>query len=169
LVLAVRQLRHSEVEQRINVQIWIDADACPNVIKEIIFRAATRMRTKVILVANQPVRVPLTGYVSSIQVPKGFDIADNKIVGLMQPGDLVITADIPLADAVIKKTGHALDPRGELYSKDNIAERLATRDLMEQLRDGGLISGGPGALGLKERNAFANQLDRILQRGSTTR
>jgi uncharacterized protein YaiI (UPF0178 family) len=146
------------------MQIWVDADACPNVIKEIIFRAATRTSTKVILVANQPVRVPLTGFISSIQVPKGFDVADNKIVQSIKAGDLVITADIPLADLVVDQGGLALDPRGELYTKENIKDRLATRDLMEQLRDGGLVSGGPKTLGPKERQAFANQLDRILAR-----
>lgn len=144
------------------MKIWVDADACPNIIKEIIFRAATRTRTKVILVANQPVRVPLTGFISSIQVPKGFDVADNRIVQLIEHGDLVITADIPLADMVIDKGGRALDPRGELYTKTNIKDRLATRDLMEQLRDGGMVTGGPKTLGPKERQTFANQLDRIL-------
>lgn len=144
------------------MQIFVDADACPNVIKEIIFRAATRTSTKVVLVANQPVRVPLTGFISSIQVPKGFDVADSKIVQLVQPGDIVVTADIPLADLVVQKGGRAIDSRGELYTKENIKDRLATRDLMEQLRDGGMVTGGPKTLGPRERQTFANQLDRIL-------
>lgn len=144
------------------MHIWVDADACPNVIKEIIFRAATRTSTKVVLVANGPVRVPLTGFVSSIQVPKGFDVADNKIVEMVQPGDVVVTADIPLADLVVAKGGRALNPRGELYTTENIKDRLATRDLMEQLRDGGLIGSGPKSLGLKDRQSFANALDLVL-------
>jgi uncharacterized protein YaiI (UPF0178 family) len=144
------------------MKIWVDADACPNVIKDIIFRAAARTNTHVVLVANKPLRVPLTGFVSTIQVSQGFDIADNTIVKKMQPGDLIITADIPLADAVIDKGGLALNPRGELYTSDNIKGRLTTRNHLEQLRDVGVVTGGPKTLGLKERQAFANQLDRLL-------
>jgi len=144
------------------MQIWVDADACPSVIKEIIIRASQRTNTKVILVANKPLRVPLNGLVSTIQVSKGFDVADNKIVQLMQPGDIVITADIPLADEVVAKKGRAINPRGELYTPENIKDRLATRDLMEQLRDFGMVTGGPKTLGLRDRQDFANQLDRLL-------
>lgn len=144
------------------MKIWVDADACPNAIKEIIFRAATRTRTHVVLVANKPMRVPLTGFISAIQVSAGFDIADNKIVQEMNTGDLIVTADIPLADAVVDKGGYALNPRGELYTKENIKDRLSTRDLMEQLRDSGLMTGGPKALGTRDRQLFANQLDKIL-------
>lgn len=145
------------------MQIWVDADACPGVIKDIIFRASERTNTKVILVANQPLRVPLNGLASTIQVPKGFDVADNKILQLIQPGDIVIAADIPLADEVVAKNVHAINPRGELYTAENIKDRLATRDLMEQLRDSGMVSGGPKTLGLRDRQNFANQLDELLQ------
>lgn len=144
------------------MRIWVDADACPNVIKEIIFRAALRTKTHVVLVANKPLSNPLNGFVSSIQVPQGFDVADNQIINEMAAGDLVITADIPLADSVIDKEGVALNPRGELYTKENIKDRLATRNLLEELRNNGLITGGPKTLNLKDRQAFANQLDRLL-------
>lgn len=146
------------------MKIWIDADACPNVIKEIIFRASTRTGTKVVVVANQPIKIPLTGLVSTIQVPRGFDMADSRIVDDMVAGDIVVTADIPLADEVINKGGSALNPRGELYTKENIKDRLATRDLMAELRDSGMISGGPKTLGLTDRQAFANKLDALLAR-----
>lgn len=144
------------------MQIWIDADACPNVIKEIIFKAAERTQTRVTVVANKAIRIPKTGLVSSVQVAQGFDVADNQIVEEMSPGDLVITADIPLADAVITKGGLALNPRGELYSAENVKDHLATRNLMQELRDQGMIGGGPKPLALKNRQAFANQLDRLL-------
>ena len=109
------------------MRIWVDADACPNVIKDILFRAAERARITLTLVANQPMRTPPSQYIKALQVPAGFDVADNKIVELTEAGDLVITADIPLAASVIEKGGHALDPRGETYTKDNIKERLAVR------------------------------------------
>lgn len=146
------------------MKIWIDADACPNVIKDIVFRASERTKTKVVVVANQPIRVPLNGLVSTIQVSRGFDMADSRIIDDMEPGDLVITADIPLADAALTKGGIALNPRGELYTLENIKDRLATRDLMAELRDSGMITGGPKTLGLKDRQAFANKLDALLQR-----
>lgn len=146
------------------IKIWVDADACPNVIKEIIFRAAQRTSTHVVLVANTQLRIPSSGFVSTIQVPAGFDIADNRIVLEMHPGDLVITADIPLADAVVTKGGIALNPRGEIYTEENIKDRLATRNILQEMRDLGAITGGPKALGLKERQAFAGQLDRLLQK-----
>lgn len=146
------------------MQIWVDADACPKEIKEILFRAAERVGVPLILVANKPLRTPPSSYIKAIQVPAGFDVADNNIVRQIQQGDLVITADIPLAALVIEKGGHALNPRGELYTEDNIKERLAMRDLMNELRGGGVITGGPSALSLTDRQAFANELDRFLTR-----
>lgn len=144
------------------MQIWVDADACPVVIKEIIFRAANRTRTQVILVANQAIYFPPSLYIRSLQVSKGFDKADNKILQDMQAGDLVITADIPLADAVIDKKGTALNPRGELYSKNNIKHHLSMRDFNEHLRGSGLAVGGPAKLSKKEVEIFANCLDKFL-------
>lgn len=144
------------------MQIWVDADACPRVIKEILYRAAERARKPLILVANQPLQIPPSKYVRSIHVGAGFDVADNEIVRLLQPGDLVVTADIPLAAEVVEKGGHALNPRGELYTEDNIRERLAMRDLLDQLRGSGIETGGPPAFSKGDRQAFANQLDRLL-------
>jgi len=144
------------------MRIWVDADACPNAIKEILFRAAERARVNLTLVANQPVRTPPSQYIKALQVPPGFDVADNKIVELTEAGDLVITADIPLAAGVIDKGGHALDPRGESYTKDNIKERLAMRKLMDELRSSGVDTGGPATFGNADRQAFANKLDRFL-------
>jgi len=144
------------------MQIWVDADACPNVIKETLFRAAERAQVSLILVANQPLRTPPSLYIKTVQVPAGFDVADNKIALQVQPGDLVITADIPLADKVIEKGGHALNPRGEFYTRENIKERLAMRNFMDELRSTGVITGGPATLSLRDRQAFANQLDRFL-------
>jgi uncharacterized protein len=146
------------------MKIWVDADACPVVIKEILFRAAERARVQVTLVANQPVRVPPSRYVRMIQVRSGFDVADNEIVARLGPGDLVVTADIPLAAEVIDKGGHALNPRGEMYSADTIRSRLDIRDFMETLRASGVDTGGPAALNQRDRQAFANQLDRFLHR-----
>lgn len=147
-----------------NMQIWVDADACPNVIKEILFRAAERLKIPLILVANSVLRTPPSRYVKSMQVEAGFDVADFTIVRKMTAGDLVITADIPLAAAVIDKGGHALNPRGEFYSTENIKERLAMRNFMDELRGSGVITGGPASLNQKDRQAFANQLDRFLAR-----
>jgi uncharacterized protein YaiI (UPF0178 family) len=144
------------------MQIWVDADACPNVIKEILFRAADRTQTSVILVANQPVRTPASKFVTSIQVPGGFDVADNEIVKRLQQDDLVITADIPLAAEVVEKGGHAINPRGERYTKDNIKQRLSMRNFMDELRSSGVDTGGPPSLNQSDRQAFANQLDRFL-------
>jgi uncharacterized protein YaiI (UPF0178 family) len=146
------------------LKIWVDADACPVVIKEILFRAAERVQVSVTLVANQPIRVPPSRFVRSLQVGAGFDVADNEIVARLQPGDLVITADIPLAAEVIEKGGHALNPRGEMYSADTIRSRLDVRDFMETLRASGVDTGGPPALHQRDRQAFANQLDRFLNR-----
>jgi uncharacterized protein YaiI (UPF0178 family) len=144
------------------MQIWVDADACPNVIKDILFRAATRAHVSLTLVANQLLRTPPSPYIKALQVPSGFDVADSKIVQQLQPGDLVVTADIPLAALVIEKGGHALNPRGEFYTTENIQERLSMRNFMDELRNTGVNTGGPAVLSLSDRQAFANQLDRFL-------
>ncbi len=146
------------------MRLWVDADACPNAIKDILYRAAQRAGVELTLVANQPLRTPPSPYIRSIQVPSGFDVADNRIAELVEPGDLVITADIPLAATVVDKGGLALNPRGELYTEENIKERLAMRNLMDELRGMGEVSGGPAALGKKDRQTFANALDRLLAR-----
>lgn len=142
--------------------IWVDADACPGVIKEILFRAAERTQTQLTLVANQPLRTPPSKVIRSIQVSQGFDVADNEIVQRMSRGDLVITADIPLASEVIDQGGVALNPRGELYTTANIKARLSMRDFMETLRSSGVETGGPAAFSQTDRQNFANQLDRWL-------
>ncbi|MBK6281173.1 MAG: YaiI/YqxD family protein [Gammaproteobacteria bacterium] len=146
------------------MQIWVDADACPNVIKEILFRVAERARIMVTLVANQPVPVPRMQYVRAVQVAQGFDIADNEIVRRCEPGDLVVTADIPLAAEVIAKGATALNPRGELYTKENVKARLNMRDFMDTMRSSGIHTGGPPALNQRDRQAFANALDRFIAR-----
>jgi len=146
------------------MQIWVDADACPNVIKEILFRAAERVQIPLILVANKILQIPPSHYIRTMRVGAGFDVADNKIVREMESGDLVITADIPLAAAVIGRGGHALNPRGEFYSKENIEERLTMRNFMDELRETGVNTGGPATLSQKDRQAFANGLDRFLAR-----
>lgn len=144
------------------MQIWVDADACPKMVKEILFRAAERVRLPVTLVANRPLQTPKSRYIRSLVVTAGFDVADETIVEQLLPGDLVITADIPLAALVIDKGGHALNPRGELYSEDSIRERLAMRNLMDELRGSGIDTGGPAPFSQQDRKAFANQLDRFL-------
>lgn len=144
------------------MKIWIDADACPKVIKEILYRAANRTKINLILVANQVLSIPPSPYIKKIQVSAGFDVADNYIANHLEPGDLVITADIPLANSVIEKEGTAINPRGELYTKSNIKERLSIRNLSEQLRSNGIISGGPAGLNKKDVQAFANSLDKFL-------
>ena len=143
-------------------KIWVDADACPKVIKEILFRAADRVGIHVILVANQPLEVPRSSFIRSIQVGSGFDVADDHIVQHAEAGDLVITADIPLADEAITKGCIALNPRGELYTAENIRQRLNMRDFMDTLRGSGIDTGGPPAFSQADRMAFANQLDRLL-------
>lgn len=143
--------------------IWVDADACPSVIKDILYRAAERKKLPLVLVANQPLRTPPSPYISSLTVSKGFDEADNEIVRRTQLGDLVITADIPLAADVLAKGGIALNPRGERYDPDTIKQKLTMRDFMETLRASGIQSGGPASFSQADRQAFANQLDRILQ------
>jgi len=144
------------------MHVWVDADACPVVIKEILYRAAGRVGVPVTLVSNMSLRVPPSPFITTIRVPKGFDGADQRIAALMQPGDLVITADIPLAAEVVRRGGRALDPRGELYTEDNVQEHLAVRNLMDSLRGGGENLGGPAAFNQTDRHAFANQLDRLL-------
>lgn len=148
----------------IEVHIWVDADACPAVIKDILFRAAERLQIPLTLVANKALRTPPSRVIKSIQVGAGFDVADDYIVAQVTQGDLVITADIPLAAGAIERGAHVLNPRGELYTPDNIRERLTMRDFMSQLRDSGVQTGGPAALSLADRQAFANQLDRLLAR-----
>ncbi|MBT0959596.1 YaiI/YqxD family protein [Denitromonas iodatirespirans] len=146
------------------MQIWVDADACPVVIKEILFRAADRAKVLTTLVANQMIRVPPSRFIRMVQVASGFDVADNEIVKRLEAGDLVITADIPLAAEVIEKGGHALNPRGEFYSAENIRSLLNMRDFMDTLRSSGVDTGGPPALSQSDRKAFASHLDRFLAR-----
>jgi hypothetical protein len=144
-------------------QIWVDADACPGPIKEILFRAAERAQVMVTLVANQLLRTPPTRWVRAIQVAGGFDMADNEIVQRLAAGDLVVTQDIPLAAQAIDKGALALHPRGELYTRETIAQRLSMRNFMDELRGAGVDTGGPAAFHARDRQAFANQLDRWLQ------
>ncbi len=142
--------------------IWVDADACPKVIKEILYRAAERTAVPVTLVANRLLHTPSSPYISALQVADGFDVADSEIVKRLEAGDLVITADIPLAAEVIAKGGHALDPRGEMHSADTIQARLTMRDFMDTLRASGVETGGPSALTQRDRQLFAKHLDHYL-------
>ena len=144
-----------------SMTIWVDADACPVVIKEILFRASRRTGVMLTLVANQPIRVPRSPTISTLQVGSGFDVADNEIVKRVEPGDLVITADIPLAAEAIAKKAIALNPRGELYTRDNIRARLTVRDFMDGLRGAGVDTGGPPPFNQNDRHAFAKQLDQL--------
>ena len=144
--------------------IWVDADACPNPVKEILFRAAERARVAVVLVANAPLRVPRSRFVRNLQVPGGFDVADDHILAQVERGDLVVTADIPLAAAVLARGAEALHPRGERYDPDTIKQKLTMRDFMDQLRASGIQSGGPPPLSVADRKAFADALDRWLAR-----
>lgn len=146
------------------MQILVDADACPKVIKEILFRAADRRKICMTLVANKLLYCPPSQYIRAMQVPAGFDVADNRIVELIELGDLVITADIPLAAEVMARGGHVLNPRGEFYTKDTIQERLTMRNFMESLRGSGVETGGPPTFSQRDRQEFANQLDRFLAR-----
>lgn len=150
-------------------QIWVDADACPAAIKEVLFRAAEREQVHVTLVANQWLRTPPSRFVRAIQVPGGFDVADNEIVERVATGDLVVTQDIPLAAAVIAKGALAVHPRGELYTPDTIAQRLSMRNFMDELRGAGVDTGGPAAFHARDKQAFANQLDRWLVKFRQTR
>ncbi|MGR9071945.1 MAG: YaiI/YqxD family protein [Gammaproteobacteria bacterium] len=144
------------------MQIWVDADACPKTVKEILFRAAERLHLSLTLVANHALTTPPSRFIRFVRVPGGFDVADEYIGRNVKEGDLVITADIPLAADVIEKNGFALNPRGDFYTKNNIKECLAMRNFMEELRGSGVDTGGPAAFGLKDRQAFANQLDKFL-------
>ncbi|BCO08923.1 UPF0178 protein [Desulfolithobacter dissulfuricans] len=144
------------------MKIWVDADACPVVIKDILFRAAERTRVEMTLVANQPMRIPRSPWITFLQVAAGPDVADDEIIKRLNPGDLVITGDIPLAARVIERGAHALNPRGELYTTENINSRLSMRDFMDTLRASGIDTGGPPALSKQDRQTFANSLDRFL-------
>jgi uncharacterized protein YaiI (UPF0178 family) len=146
------------------MKIWVDADACPVVIKEILFKAAERTKTQTTLVANHHIRIPPSSVIHFVQVPAGFDIADDEIVKRVNKKDLVITSDIPLADEVISKSAMALSPRGELFTKENIKSRLNIRDFMDTMRSSGVQTGGPPTLSQSDRQTFANHLDRILMR-----
>ena len=148
------------------MKIWVDADACPVVIKEIIFKAADRTQVITTLVANHFIRTPPSKYISFVQVSSGFDVADDEIVKRIGEGDLVITSDIPLADEVVTKKAYALSPRGELYTKENIKSRLNIRDFMDTMRASGVHTGGPAALSQSDRQAFANHLDKLLSQRS---
>ena len=150
------------------MHIWVDADACPAVIKDILFRVAERTKLPVTLVANQWLKTPPYPSLKAVQVPKGFDVADNYIVEQAQAGDLVITADIPLAAGAIAKGALALNPRGELYSKENIQQTLDMRNFMETLRNSGVETGGPPAFSQSDRQTFANQLDRLLAKANSS-
>ena len=144
------------------MKIWVDADACPNVIKEILFRAANRKQILTILVANQYIKTPPSTFIQSVQVAAGFDVADNHIAQETAAGDIVITADIPLAAAIVAKGAHGINPRGTLYTEHNIKQTLAMRNFMEEMRSAGQVSGGPPPLDHRDRQAFANTLDRLL-------
>jgi uncharacterized protein YaiI (UPF0178 family) len=144
------------------MNIWVDADACPGVIKDILFRAADRTQVQLMLIANQMLRVPPSPWIRAMQVPAGFDVADQRIVQEAKAGDLVITADIPLAALVIAKGAVVLDPRGQLLDANNIQERLTLRNFMEELRSSGVETGGPAAFSVADRQTFGNQLDRLL-------
>jgi uncharacterized protein YaiI (UPF0178 family) len=146
------------------VKVWVDADACPQVVKDILFRAAERAQVMTTLVANAPLRVPPSAFIATVRVKHGFDVADHWILQQIEAGDLVITADIPLAAEVITRGARALDPRGELYSEDNVRERLAIRNLLQDLRSSGELIGGPAAFSHADRQRFANHLDRLLTR-----
>jgi uncharacterized protein YaiI (UPF0178 family) len=146
------------------MHIWVDADACPGVIKDILYRAAERLQIQMTLVANKLLRTPPSQFIRALQVPHGFDVADNEIVGRIEAGDLVITADIPLAAEVIERGGHALNPRGEFYTPDNIRERLELRNFLDGLRGQGVQTSGPAPLDQTDRKRFADQLDRFLAR-----
>jgi uncharacterized protein YaiI (UPF0178 family) len=144
------------------VKIWIDADACPKPIKELLYRVAERKKINLTLVANRSLVYPASPLIGSIQVAAGADVADQEIIRLLEPGDLVITADIPLAAETISLGGHALDPRGDFFSVENIRERLSVRNFMDDLRSNGIETGGPSAYGAKDKQIFANKLDRFL-------
>lgn len=151
------------------MQIWVDADACPKVIKDILCKAAERVKMNLTFVANQHIPTPPSTVIKSIQVPGGFDVADNEIVKRVEAGDLVITQDIPLASEVMDKGADALHPRGEMYSKETIRQRLNMRDFMDTMRSSGVHTGGPSAMGQQEKQQFANQLDRWITKAQRNR
>jgi uncharacterized protein YaiI (UPF0178 family) len=151
------------------MQIWVDADACPGVVKDILFRAADRRQIMVTLVANRMLKTPPSPWVKAIQVPQGFDVADNRIAELAQPGDLVITADIPLAAQALARDARVIDPRGDTYTQDNIEERLSVRKFMEEVRASGVNTGGPPPFSAADGKAFADRLDRLLTQLEKTR
>ncbi len=144
------------------MNIWVDADACPSAVKDILFRAAQRVRIQLTLVANRPLRTPPSPFIRAMQVPSGFDVADERIAELAGEGDLVVTADIPLAAQVVEKGAIALNPRGERYDRDNIRECLSLRNFMDEMRGSGIQTGGPPAFSQADRQAFARELDRLL-------
>lgn len=148
------------------MKIWVDADACPKDVKEILFRAAVRTSTALVLVANNTLSLPGSAFITSVRVSQGFDVADRYIVDHLEPHDLVITADIPLAADVIDKGGLALNPRGERYTANDIKQRLSMRNMMEQLRSSGIQTGGPSTYGIKEKANFARELDKILAKST---
>ncbi|MGI9248104.1 MAG: YaiI/YqxD family protein [Woeseiaceae bacterium] len=150
------------------MKIWVDADACPVVIKEILYRAAERTGVQLTLVANQALQTPSSSFIKTLQVPRGFDVADDEIVKRLGAGDLVITSDIPLAAEVIDNGGHALSPRGEMHTTENIRARLNMRDFLDTMRASGVDTGGPPALSQRDRQEFANNLDRFLTRHAKT-
>ncbi len=144
------------------MKIWVDADACPKVIKDILYRAAERIKSELILVANQPLSIPKSPFIKSIRVAPGFDVADNYIVQQVSEGELVITSDIPLAAELLEKGAEALNPRGERYDRETIRQKLTMRDFMDEMRGSGIVSGGPPPLNQTDRREFANALDRFL-------
>lgn len=146
------------------MRIWVDADACPVVIKEILYRAAQRWQRSLTLVANQMLRTPPSRLINAVQVPKGFDVADDYIVQHVKTGDLVITGDVPLAAQLVAKHAHVLSPRGESFTTENIQERLSVRDMLEELRGAGIETGGPPAFNQTDQREFANALDRLLMK-----
>lgn len=148
------------------MKIWVDADACPKAVKDMLFRVAERAKTAVTLVTNQCLRLPPSAFVTLIQVEQGPDVADDEIVKRCEKGDLIITADIPLAARVVEKGALALDPRGKLYDSENIKQILSMRDFMDSLRGSGIETGGPGGFGQRERQLFANELDRFIARAA---
>ncbi|MEE8056846.1 MAG: YaiI/YqxD family protein [Pseudomonadales bacterium] len=148
------------------MHIWVDADACPNAIKEILFRVANRMAISVTLVANQYLKTPPSPYIKTIQVPAGFDVADNHIAQQVETGDIVITADIPLAADIVEKGAYGINPRGTLYTEQNIKQKLTMRNFMEEMRSTGQVSGGPPPLDARDKQTFANTLDRLLAKVS---
>jgi len=168
MLLAATEFSRCTQQTWPEMKMWADADACPVAIKDILFRAAERTGVQLTLVANQPLRIPPSHCIRMLQVASGFDVADNEIVKRLSVGDLVITGDIPLAAEVIAKGGHALNPRGELYSADTIKARLNMRDFMATLRASGIDTGGPPALSQSNRKSFANHLDKLLTRHAGT-